>query len=44
MQFVNFGVELYYDETKGISSINYGLLHFVHNSMWLETPYESSIE
>ena len=28
--FKMFGVELYYDETNGISSINHGLLHFVH--------------
>ena len=28
--FKIFGVELYYDETNGISSINHGLLHFMH--------------
>ena len=36
--FKNFGAELYYDETNGISSINHGLLHFVH----IQPPYNIS--
>ena len=36
--FKIFLVELFYDETNGISSKDHELLHLVHNSIWLEPP------